>query len=299
MMESPGRLFAHKRLCAVSLSHKNDRRQLASNTRSIGVSRANVRRSEIMQRYRLSIVVAVGLVALLVIGVITGTGSPSSRAEEGQAILQMPDFPPTPTIPPAPPQRQVAGGPVLFSESFDGAASLTNWQIIDVETPQPGDESVWKVVDGRLNQDRTANAYNPNFRDTMAIAGSAGWSNYTVTAKVYDAASATVGLVARYQGGSFYRFRMFADGTDGDRTVVLEKVVDGVATELASANAIGYQHHRWYTIALSVSGDQIQASIDGVSALQATDGSLTAGQAGVTTIAFGAVSFDDVTITGQ
>lgn len=252
-----------------------------------------------MQRYRLSIVVAVGLVALLVIGVMTGTGSQSSLAEEGQAILQMPDFPPTPTIPPAPPQRQVAGGPVLFTDSFDSTASLTNWQIIDVEQPLPGEESVWKVVDGRLNQDRTARAYNPDFRDTMAITGSSDWSNYTVTAEVYDAASATVGLVARYQGGSFYRLRMFADGTEGSRTIVLEKVVDGIATELASANTTGYQHYRWYTIALSVNGSQIQASVDGVTALQATDGSLTAGQAGVTTIAFGAVSFDSVTITGQ
>jgi hypothetical protein len=252
-----------------------------------------------MQRYRLSIVVAAGLIALLVIGVMTGTGSQSSLAEEGQAILQMPDFPPTPTIPPAPPQRQSAGGPVLFADSFDGSGSLANWQIIDVEQPLPGEESVWKLADGRLNQDRTARAYNPNFRDTMAVTGSTSWSNYTVTAEVYDAASATVGLVARYQDGSFYRFRWFADGTEGSRTAVIEKVVDGVATELASVNATGYQHYRWYTIALSVSGDQIVASVDGVTALQATDGSLTAGQAGVTTIAFGAVSFDNVTITGQ
>lgn len=252
-----------------------------------------------MQRYRLSIVVAVGLVALLVIGVITGTGSTSSRAEEGQAILQMPDFPPTPTIPPAPPQRQVAGGPVLFSDSFDSAASLANWQIQDVEKPLPGEESIWTVADGRLNQNRTARANNPDFRSTMALAGSSSWTNYTVTAEVYDAASATVGLVARHQNGSFYRFRMFADGTEGSRTAVIEKVVDETVTALASINTTGYQHDRWYTIALSVNGDQIQASVDGVLAIQATDGSLSSGQAGVTTIAFGEVSFDNVTVTGQ
>jgi hypothetical protein len=251
-----------------------------------------------MQRYRLSIVVAIGLVALVAIGVLAGAGSTSSRAEEAPPLLQMPDFPPTPTIPPQPASiARLQSGATLFSDSFDTADSLKNWQIVDLQQVVPGEESVWRVVDGRLLQDRTAQSYNPDFRDTMALTGSTEWTNYTISSKVYDSANATMGLVARYQGGSFYRFRMFLEGSAGDRKLVLEKVVNGVATELSSAGSPGYAHNRWYTIALSVSGSQIQATIDGAPVLQATDSTLASGQAGVTTIAFGAVNFDDVTVT--
>jgi hypothetical protein len=251
-----------------------------------------------MQRYRLSVVVITGLIALVAIGFLASAGGTSTSAQDGQAILQMPDFPPTPTVAAPPPQRQLAAGAsVLFSDSFDSEASFANWQLVDVTTPLPGEESVWRIVNGHLLQDRTALAYNPAIRDTMAVTGDAGWANYTITAQVYDAANATVGLVARREGTSFYRFRMFVEGTDGDRKLVLEKVIDGVATELASASGPGYQHYRWYTIGLSVAGDQIQATIDGAPALAATDGTLAGGQAGVTTIAFGAVSFDNVTVT--
>lgn len=251
-----------------------------------------------MQRYRISIVVAVGLVMLIAIGVLAGTGSPSSRAEESQPLLQMPDFPPTPTIPPQPAtSARVQGGVTLFSDGFDTDASLQNWQVVDLQQVVPGEESVWRIAEGRLLQDRTAQSYNPDFRDTMALTGNGDWADYTISSKVYDSASATLGLVARRQGDNFYRFRMFSEGTSGERKLVLEKVVNGVATELASAGGSGYAHNRWYTIALSVSGPQIQATIDGAPALQATDSTFTSGQAGVTTIAFGAVHFDDVTVT--
>lgn len=253
-----------------------------------------------MQRYRLSIVAIVGLLALLLIGALSGLGGSSSRAEEGQSALQMPEFPPTPTIPPVQPPRELAGsGPILFADSFANDASLASWQIVDVQPVLPGEESVWRISDGRLIQDRTANAYNPDFRDTMAVTGSASWTNYVVSANLYDSASATMGLVARRQGNSFYRFRMFSNGTEGNRKLVLERVIDGVATELASSPTPGYEHRRWYTVALSVAGSQIAVTIDGATVLQATDTTLVNGQAGVTTIAFGAVSFDNVTVTAK
>lgn len=251
-----------------------------------------------MQRFRLSIVVAAGLVVLLAIGMLASAGGTSTRAEDAPPLLQMPEFPPTPTIPPAPQSQPIPqSSVVLFSDSFDSKASLANWRIVDVQAALPGEESVWRIAEGHLLQDRTALAYDPSFRDTMAVTGETSWSDYTITTKVYDAANATFGLVARQQGGSFYRFRLFSEATDGDRKLVLEKVVDGVATELASAGGAGYQRYRWYTIALTVSGSQLTATIDGAPALQATDTTLTSGQAGVTTIAFGAVSFDDVTVT--
>jgi hypothetical protein len=254
----------------------------------------------IMQRYRISIMAIVGLLALLLIGALAGLGGTSSRAEEGQALLQMPDFPPTPTVPPAPPQRQVVGGaPILFTDSFATSDALANWQIVDVQPALPGEESVWRVADGILLQDRTARANNPDFRDTLAVTGSTSWADYTISAGAYDSASATMGLVVRYQATGFYRFRMFSTSTEGDHTYVLERVVNGEITQLAVSDAPGYEHNRWYTLALSAKGSQLEASVDGTVVLQATDATLTNGQAGVTTIAFGAVRFDDVTVTAK
>jgi hypothetical protein len=252
-----------------------------------------------MQRYRLPLVVAVGLVAVVAMLAMAGNGgTTTSRAEEGPALLQMPDFPPTPTVPPAPvagPSLQSAN--TLFADSFSSDASLANWQIMDIGEVIPGEESVWRVVDGRFLQDRTARAYNPDFRDTIALTGEESWSNYTISANVYDAANAVVGLVVRQQGESFYRFRWFVSGTEGDRKLVLEKVVDGQVTELAGAAGPGYEHYRWYNVSLSANGSQLTVKIDGAVVLEANDTSISTGRAGVTTTAFGTVNFDDVTVT--
>jgi hypothetical protein len=254
---------------------------------------------KIMQRYRISIVAIAGLLALLLIGGLTGLGGTSSRASEDAGILQMPAFPPTPTIPPVPPQRQLAGGGAILAADNFASSTLGNWQIIDVQNALPGEESVWRVIDGRLAQDRTAYANNPDFRDTMAVIGDAQWADYTISVAAYDSASATMGVVVRQQGNSFYRFRIYSSGTDGDNKLVLERVIDGEAAILASAAGPGYEHNRWYNLAFGAKGDQLEASIDGVVVLQATDASISQGKAGVTTIAFGAVRFDDVVVTAK
>lgn len=251
-----------------------------------------------MQRYRLPSVLGVGVVIILTILALASLGSTSSRAEEPQAELQFPVFQPTPTMaaaPERPVQRQNAA--MLFQDSFDTAASLSSWTIVDVQPVLPGDESIWRVVDGHLIQDRAAPYGDPVIRDTMALTGDASWADYTITAQAYDQDNATVGLIARQNGTAFYRLRLFADGTEADQKLLLEKVDNQVVTVLAQAEGPGYQHHRWYTIALQVRGNQLTASVDGQPVLSATDASLTAGRAGVTTVAFGGVHFDSVSIT--
>lgn len=250
-----------------------------------------------MQRYRISIVFVAGLLGLLLVGLLATAGN-SSRAEEQEALLQMPDFPPTPTIAPAPASGPAtAGASTIFADSFDSDASLKQWQMVDRGEVLPDEASVWRIEDGRLLQDRTAKAYNPDFRETLMLAGDPSLSNYTVTAKVYDQSNATFGIIARHQGDSFYRFRINANATEGNRKQVLEKVVDGVATDLAVVESPGYEHRRWYTVSMQVSGSQIRVYIDGVLALEANDSTLASGQFGVSTIAFGAIVFDDVTVT--
>ncbi len=252
-----------------------------------------------MQRYRLSMVMAVGIVLVLAVAILANLGSSQSRAQaDDGALLQMPDFPPTPTVPAAPSDNPSLQGASIFSDAFvaDGALPA-GWQVIDLGQIMPGEESVWRVAGGRLIQDRTARASNPASRITLAVNGDANLSDYTVSAKAFDLANATIGLVARAQGQSFYQFAWYAKDVSEEKKLVLEKVIDGNSTILAIADGPGYEHRTWYTLGLQVSGSSIRALIDGKVVLEATDSSLTNGQFGVSTVAFGAVTFDNVVVT--
>ena len=250
-----------------------------------------------MQRYRYSMIAACGLIILLGITLVSSLGGTSTNAQDGGSVLQMPSFPPTPTVPPAPVAGPGLQGVALFKDSFDSAASLAQWQVVDRGEVLPGEQSVWKVENGRLIQARTAKANNPDFRETLLVAGDASLTDYTVSAKVFDLANATFGIVARQQGDSFYRFRWYAAGTDGGSPMVLEKVVDGKSTVLAQVDSAGYEHRRWYNVSVRVNGARVEALVDGQVVLSANDTALTSGKFGVATIAFGAITFDDVAVT--
>jgi hypothetical protein len=247
-----------------------------------------------MKRQRLLTLVLASLASIALIAVFGWNASRSGRAEEGSPILTYPEFPPTPTIAQPPTSApQVAGaGQSLFADSFDSADALTHWEFVDEPDLLPEDRGVWVVKDGALVQNRTGNAGNPSTEETMAIAGDAKWTDYTVSMKVYDQNNATFGLVARRQGASFYRYRIIANGYEAKTKQVLEKVVNGVATPLATSES-GYEQRQWHNIALSVAGAQIRVTLDGKVVAEATDSTLTSGQAGLYTRALGGIRFDD------
>ena len=250
-----------------------------------------------MKRQRLAIAILAGLICLVVVGLLGLNAGRTGRAEEAPPILQYPTFPPTPTVAPVPTNPPQAAATKLLAASFDKESDLNAWQIVDLSEVLPGTESVWAVKDGRLIQNRTAAAGNPDTRETLAVTGDAKWTDYTITAKVYDQANATFGLVARRQGNSFYRYRILADRYPDTPKQVLEKVVDGVATPLATIDGPGYAQREWHTVAMTVAGSSIRVTLDGKLVAQATDSTLTSGQIGVYTRALGEMFFDDVTVT--
>ncbi len=174
---------------------------------------------------------------------------------------------------------------------------MQNIQVVDPDDIMPEDQALWAVEDGALVQNRTANANSPNVHETTAMLGNPAWDNYTVSAKVYDENNITFGLVARRQGGSFYRYRVLANDYSDTPKQVLEKVIDGVATPLATKDSPGYDQRQWHTVSLSVVGSKITAILDGKAILEATDTALAKGQAGLYTRAVGGIRFDDVAIT--
>lgn len=253
-----------------------------------------------MKRQRLFVAIIAGVASLIVLGVL-GVGLTRSGQAQDEPLppplVEYPDVPPTPTLAPRPPDPARPAANMLFADSFDAVRSLDDWTIIELEETIPGEQSVWTVEDGSLVQDRTAAAGNPSVRGTAAVTGPASWTDYTITAKVYDQNNGTFGLIARRQGNSFYRYRLIANEFEDTPRQVLEKVVDGVATPLAEVETPGYDQLTWHVVSLRVVGSTIQASLDGKVVAEATDAALSSGQAGLYTVAVGGILFDDVTVT--
>ncbi len=248
-----------------------------------------------MKRNQVSALLSAGALLVVLVAVLALMASQPSRADEG-TLVKFPTFPPTATIGQAPPDTQALGGARLFSDAFASSGSLSAWSVIDSKDILPEDASNWLVEDGQLIQDRSGFAKSPSERETMLVAGKTGWADYVVSAKVYDVQNATFGLVARRQGDNFYRYRVIADVYEATPKHVLEKVVNGVVTPLATLDGPGYAQRKWHSVSLRVVGSKIEARLDGALVLQATDSTLASGQAGVYTRAFGGIRFDDVAV---
>ena len=245
---------------------------------------------------------AVALLTVAAVGLAISL-APRGQAQEGSAneqqpILQYPEFEPTPTIgaaPAAPPSRSAAP---LYSTGFDSEADLAGWEFAELEPVLPDSASRWGVRDGRLAQLTTEPVGNPDSRPTIAVTGDASWQEVIVGANFYDLYNGTAGLVTHRNGDNYYRFFVIADYYEDAPKLALEKVVDGVVTQLAVADGPGHVDREWHSLYLSVIGGELSASIDGQVVLQATDAApLGGGQAGVYTRAFGGILFDDFAVS--
>lgn len=257
-----------------------------------------------MQRKRQNTVLVGGLVALLAIGAVAfGIGlAPRGQAQTGSTneqppLLQYPPYEPTPTIGAAPAVPPALSAAPLYSTGFDDASAFAAWEIAELEPALPDSGSIWEVRDGRLAQLMTGPVGNPDSRQTAAVTGDAAWQDVLVSVNVYDLYNGVMGLVARRNGDTYYRFSSLADRYPDAPKMVLEKVVDGVVTSLATVDGPGHIEREWHTLTLSVVGGEISAAIDGQVVLQATDAApLSGGQVGIYTRAFGGILFDDFAV---
>jgi len=255
-----------------------------------------------MKQSRSSLVIAAAMSGAVVAMLLMSAPATPGQAEQ-QDLIVLPTVPPTPTVPPAP-ARPATGGAVpqsattRLADAFDTDVSLGAWRIVDLEPVPPERQASWIVADGRLQQNRTVPPLrDPSIHETAAIAGDASWSDYTISASFYDQENANVGLIARRQGDSYYRYRIIRDDYEARPKHLLEKVVNGDVTIIASLDASGYGARTWHSIALSVSGSQLRAYFDGQPTISASDTSLAAGEVGLYTRAIGGMLFDNVTVT--
>ncbi|MGC9040333.1 MAG: 3-keto-disaccharide hydrolase [Roseiflexus sp.] len=254
-----------------------------------------------MKQSRSSLLIAALVAALLATALVFSAPMSSGQAEQ-QELFVLPTVPPTPTVPPAPLARADVGAPqsglTLAMASFDETNALDDWRIVDLEDVPQERRSLWIVVDGRLRQDRTVPPLrDPSIHETAALIGDASWSDYTISAGFYDQDNANVGLIVRYQDGSYYRYRIIRNGYEDRPQHLIERVSDGTVTLLASLDAPGYEPRRWNTIMFSVNGDRLQAFFNGQMTIETRDAQLASGAAGLYTRAIGGMLFDNVTIT--
>jgi pectate lyase len=130
--------------------------------------------------------------------------------------------------------------------------------------------------------------------DARARAGSAGWTDYSVTVRAkltaVNGANRFVAVLARAQSATSYYYLALRT----NNTVELKRLVGGSSTTLASA-PVTVTVGTWYTLRLQVAGTALRGTVDGASTVQATDAQFAAGGVGVATFN-AAAAFDDVLV---
>ncbi len=169
----------------------------------------------------------------------------------------------------------------LFSDNFEDG-NTSGWSMSG---------GTWKVVtDGSkvLQQSKSGT-------DARLFAGSSSWTTYTVQARVKPltlAAGGVVGLLARSSGStSYYRLALLA----GDQAQV--QAVRGGAVTVLSTTTLPVITGTWYTLAFSVSGSTLRASVDGADLASVTSTAIGKGRIGVQTAGSATAEFDDVLVT--
>jgi hypothetical protein len=251
-----------------------------------------------MKRQRLLPALIAGVVGTLLVAamVFSFTGNQPSQADELPPILTYPDDP-TPTIAPAPTEPANLASTTLGENSFDDESALNAITAVDLDEVLDEQRGNWRVRDGHLEQYYSGRANNSSIHQVAALIGDASWSQYTVRASFYDRTNGIAGLVAYFDGESYYLLRLLKAEYEDTPRLAIVKVVGGVETELAALDGPGFSTYTWHTMELSVSDGTLSASVDGQNVLNASDPEpLSGGQAGVYTRAFGGMLFDDLSV---
>ncbi|HEU4328943.1 MAG TPA: family 16 glycoside hydrolase, partial [Roseiflexaceae bacterium] len=175
-----------------------------------------------------------------------------------------------------------AQGSTLLSDDFqDGNA--TGW------TTSGGSWSV--VSDGTLAYRQSSTSGN-----ARALAGSTGWTDQSVQARIkpiaFAGGSEFVAVLARVQNSSNFYYATLRNANK----IEIKKTVSGSAKVLATAD-FTVNTGTWYTLRLEAQGTTLRAFVNGTQYLSVSDSQFASGQAGLATYN-GSASFDDVLVTG-
>lgn len=176
----------------------------------------------------------------------------------------------------------------LYSDDFEsGSLTMPSW--IDAD-PDLGGKWMIVAADGGKALAQTASVSDW----VIAAGGDYRWTDQVVEARVRITSDpGKAGIFARLSDTRNYYFLYI----DGGSNLVLKKRVDNSSGDVQKMK-VETQANTWYTLKLSVIGDQIQGSLDGKMLVSGTDSSLTAGGIGVGTSDCTA-EFDDIVVNGS
>ncbi|CAN7759965.1 fibronectin type III domain-containing protein [Paenibacillus sp. LjRoot56] len=166
---------------------------------------------------------------------------------------------------------------------------------------ESGSASMWSVVSGwgtfGVVNDGGTKAYlsdNAGKGATKSVAGLSSWTNYRVEAKgKMDKPSGRIGLVARFVDYNNYYSMTYENYT---QKVYISKLVNGTTVDLAISNPITpLTAGSYHSFGFTVSGNILQAYVDGQLVAMTTDSSFSAGKIGVYTHLLKAY-FDDIVV---
>lgn len=176
-------------------------------------------------------------------------------------------------------QQNMVSAAQIFSDDFEDGNS-NGW------SKSGGSWSI--VTDGTKvykQSSTSANAYT--------YTGTSTWNNYSVQAKIKAISfngTRQFGVLARFSSTSNHYFVTLSNANK----LELGKKVSGNITILAS-KSFTVQTGTWYTLKLSVSGNNLQCFVNGNPELSATDSSFSAGKIGLWA-GYTSAEFDDVTV---
>jgi Glycosyl hydrolase family 59/Ricin-type beta-trefoil lectin domain len=139
-----------------------------------------------------------------------------------------------------------------------------------------------------------------NDSDAFALVGDTTWSNYTVSTDVDLEQAGTAEIYGRANT---------QDRPQSDQAAYLLRASDtgawsidrsdtsGTITSLASGTTTALGTGSWHTLALTMQGSAISASIDGKSVGSATDSTYQSGMAGIGVVGYQTDQFDNLNIT--
>lgn len=177
----------------------------------------------------------------------------------------------------------------LYSDDFEsGSLSTPSW--IDAD-PDLGGKWMIVAADGG----NKALAQTASVSDwVIAAGGDYRWTNQVVEARVRITSDpGKAGIFARLSDTRNYYFLYI----DGGSSLVLKKRVDNSSDDVQKMK-VQTQANTWYTLKLSVIGDQIQGYLDGKMLVSGSDSSLIMGGIGVGTSDCTA-EFDDIVVNGS
>jgi len=133
------------------------------------------------------------------------------------------------------------------------------------------------------------------------IGGDPNWTNYTVSADTMLEQAGAVQLMGR--AGTQHSFgpaginAYYLQVSNTGAWSILRNNTSNAVTTLASGTTTALGLNTWHTLALSFNGAAITASVDGHQVGSVTDGTYSAGMAGIATVGYLTDEFDNLSVT--